>query len=251
MPKFDSWLRENIHESSICNLWLPLHNWHLHETRIQTAPFSAGAQLTFQILVAGGGGAVHKGGGSLEISGTFSSNFSYFWTKFTHHHVTTEIRLDALFPALKHFGTWDRLAVKSYLHLCVGPARHLDDHVEHRLVIVGVQWNVMEGRDVTVRALCKGSTDKDSSVTSPNHAQCHLSGHHTAVTPNQTAKKTTWFGDYAMLDLLIADYVFLCRLLCAKTQTRYLSRLKSQRRSLNLDLDLPIYQSNHFWHLLK
>lgn len=37
--------------------------------------------------------------------------------------------------------------VKTYLHLAIGPARDLDNHVQDRLLLVGVQGNIVEGRD--------------------------------------------------------------------------------------------------------
>lgn len=35
----------------------------------------------------------------------------------------------------------------THLHLGVGPAGHLNDHVEDRLLLVGIQRDVVEGRD--------------------------------------------------------------------------------------------------------
>lgn len=35
----------------------------------------------------------------------------------------------------------------THFHLRIRPARHLDDHVEDRLLLVGVQRDVVEGRD--------------------------------------------------------------------------------------------------------
>jgi hypothetical protein len=35
----------------------------------------------------------------------------------------------------------------THLHLSIGPTRHLDDHVEDRLLLVGIEGDVVEGRD--------------------------------------------------------------------------------------------------------
>ena len=35
----------------------------------------------------------------------------------------------------------------THLHLRIGPARHLDDHVEDGLLLVGIERDVVEGRD--------------------------------------------------------------------------------------------------------
>lgn len=43
------------------------------------------------------------------------------------------------------------------LHLGVGPARHLDDHVEDRLGLVGKERNVVERRDDLAVALDVGA----------------------------------------------------------------------------------------------
>ena len=37
--------------------------------------------------------------------------------------------------------------IGTHLHLCVGPAGHLDNHVEDGLLLVGVQRDIVEGRD--------------------------------------------------------------------------------------------------------
>ena len=46
---------------------------------------------------------------------------------------------------------WDRVnqskLVAANLHLSVGPAGDLDNHVEDGLLRVGVQWDIVEGRD--------------------------------------------------------------------------------------------------------
>lgn len=38
-------------------------------------------------------------------------------------------------------GKWSNLAD---LHLCVGPSGNLDDHVQDGLLLIGVEWDVME-----------------------------------------------------------------------------------------------------------
>lgn len=37
--------------------------------------------------------------------------------------------------------------IKTYLLLSIGPSRDLDDHVQHRLLLIGIQRDIVEGRD--------------------------------------------------------------------------------------------------------
>ena len=46
------------------------------------------------------------------------------------------------------------MPLPTYLHLCVSPAWHLNNHVERFLVVTGIEWNVMKGRYVFVPTLC-------------------------------------------------------------------------------------------------
>lgn len=41
------------------------------------------------------------------------------------------------------------MSVQAHTHLLlgIGPARDLHNHVEHGLLLIGVQWDVVEGRD--------------------------------------------------------------------------------------------------------
>lgn len=54
----------------------------------------------------------------------------------------------------------------TYFHLSIGPPRHLDDHIEHSLLLVRVQWYIMERRDghailLNVDAVLKGVRGTD------------------------------------------------------------------------------------------
>jgi len=42
---------------------------------------------------------------------------------------------------------WVELILLGDLHLCIGPAWDLNDHVKNGLLLIGVQWDIMEGRD--------------------------------------------------------------------------------------------------------
>ena len=60
---------------------------------------------------------------------------------------------------------------KTYLHLRIGPARDFDDHVENGMRFIGVERDIMEGRDwhailLDINAVIKGvwSSDLASSV---------------------------------------------------------------------------------------
>lgn len=44
-------------------------------------------------------------------------------------------------------GSTTRDEAYAHLHLGIGPAGDLDDHVEDRLLLVGVQGDIVEGRD--------------------------------------------------------------------------------------------------------
>lgn len=45
-------------------------------------------------------------------------------------------------PHLGQLGEVNQLAD---LHLCIGPSRNLYDHVQNGLLLIGVQWDVVEG----------------------------------------------------------------------------------------------------------
>jgi hypothetical protein len=52
-----------------------------------------------------------------------------------------------MFSAARACKSNGAMAEHTYLHLGVGPAGHLNNHVEDRLLLVGIQGNVVPWRD--------------------------------------------------------------------------------------------------------
>ena len=48
---------------------------------------------------------------------------------------------------------WIERLLLGDLHLCIGPARDLDDHVENAIMLISKERNVMEGREDCVALL--------------------------------------------------------------------------------------------------
>ena len=49
--------------------------------------------------------------------------------------------------------TWLAKIIFPYLHLGIGPARNLDNHIAHRPITISVERNIMEWRHILVTTL--------------------------------------------------------------------------------------------------
>lgn len=49
---------------------------------------------------------------------------------------------------------WDDSIDSTDLHFCISPSGNLDDHVQHCLLLIGVQWDVVKrGDDIAMAVL--------------------------------------------------------------------------------------------------